>query len=250
MEAINDLLMGLAGSPWVYLAVLLVCIVDGFFPPIPSESVVVGLAALALSAGQPNIVLVIALAAAGAAIGDNIAYAIGRGIGTTRFAWMRRPRVASTFAWARAGLDQRGALLIVTARYIPVGRIAVNMTAGATRYPRRRFVSLSIVAGISWALYSAFIGVAVGHLLGDQPLLAIVVSIVLAAAIGYAVDAVSRAVSARRAARAQHNERAERADYSSSASSLGSSNSFDESSSTLTSLNVSTRTDLTNLSER
>jgi membrane protein DedA with SNARE-associated domain len=199
MDVINDALVGLAGSPWVYLAVLVVCFVDGFFPPVPSESVVVGLSALALSTGEMNIALLVAAAALGALLGDNLAYAVGRAVGTTRFGWMRRPRVASAFARARAGLDGRGALLIFTARYVPVGRIAVNMTAGATGYPRRRFVLIDAAACVSWALYSTFVGVAFGQVFAGQPFMAIVVSIVVAAAIGCAVDLGGRKLARRRA---------------------------------------------------
>jgi membrane protein DedA with SNARE-associated domain len=208
IAGLGDLLVGLGASPWVYLAVFLVCVVDGFFPPVPSESVVVGLAALALSTGQPSIVALVAVAAAGAVVGDNIAYAIGAGIGTDRFRWMRRPRVRAAFDRARTGLDRRGALLIFTARYIPVGRIAVNMTAGATSYPRRRFLLLTLASGTTWALYSAFVGVAVGHLLGDQPVLAIVVAVVFAALLGLAIDLVARRIAAARTAAAGRRARA------------------------------------------
>ena len=86
------------------------------------------------------------------------------------------------------------ALLIFTARYIPVGRIAVNMTAGATRYPFRRFLPLSIAAGVTWAAYSALFGILAGQWLHHQPLLAIVLAIAVAALAGVVVDAVIRRI--------------------------------------------------------
>src|SRR5690606_36471217 len=119
----------------------------------PSETVLVAAAAAAASTGGTNIVLLAAVAATGAMIGDNIAYAIGRGLGTRRFGWMRRPRVAAAFDRAERTLARNGAGLILGARYIPVGRVAVNMTAGALRYPWRRFLPLSALAGLSWAVY-------------------------------------------------------------------------------------------------
>ena len=57
-------------------------------------------------------------------------------------------------------LDRRGASFIIAARYIPIGRVAVNMSAGALGYPRRRFVGLTAVAAVMWASYSAVIGIA------------------------------------------------------------------------------------------
>ncbi|QTX04996.1 DedA family protein [Agromyces archimandritae] len=206
MDALADLLVSLAASPWVPLVVFAVCLVDAFFPPVPSESVVVGVAAIA---GGGTWIVVVA-AALGAIVGDSIAYAIGRRIGRARFAWMQRPRVRRAVVRAARSLRRRGALAIFTARYIPVGRIAVNATAGATRYPYRRFLPLSILAGVSWALYSTFIGVAVGRLFAGQPLVAVVVAIVIAAGIGWAVDAAARAVRGRNARRRAAGRLAER----------------------------------------
>lgn len=194
LALLNTLVTDLAASPWLFLVVFAVCVIDGFFPPVPSETIVVGAATVSVATGEPNLLLLIAVAAAGAIVGDNIAYQLGRALGTTRFRWMRAKRVATTLDWARRGLDRRGALLIFTARYIPVGRIAVNMTAGATRYPFRRFLPLSIAAGVTWAAYSALFGIVAGQWLHDQPLLAIVLAIAVAALVGAVVDAVIRRV--------------------------------------------------------
>jgi membrane protein DedA with SNARE-associated domain len=194
---LTALVTDVAASPWVYLVVFVVCFVDGFFPPVPSETVVVGAATISVATGQPQLLLLIGAAAAGAVLGDNAAYQLGRMLGTDRFRWMRAKRVAAAVVWARRGLDSRGALLIFSARYIPVGRIAVNMTAGATGYPIRRFLPLSIAAGVTWATYSALFGIVAGQWLHDQPLLAIVIAIVFATAVGALVDLVIRRFLAR-----------------------------------------------------
>lgn len=131
----NDIIMQAIASPWLYLAMFVTAVIDGFFPPIPSETVLVAAAAVAASTGSTNLVLLCAVAAIGAAIGDNIAFAIGRAVGVRRFRWMRRPRVAASFDWASCTLDRSGTGLILGARFIPVGRVAVNMTAGALGYP-------------------------------------------------------------------------------------------------------------------
>ncbi|GAA1784247.1 DedA family protein [Agromyces lapidis] len=200
LTLLNTLVTDLAASPWLFLVVFAVCVIDGFFPPVPSETVVVGAATVSVAAGEPNLLLLIAVAGAGAIVGDNIAYRLGRVLGTTRFRWMRTKRVAATLDWARRGLDRRGALLIFTARYVPVGRIAVNMTAGATRYPFRRFLPLSIAAGVTWAAYSALFGIVAGQWLHEQPLVAIVLAIAVAAVVGAGVDAVIRRILNRRGA--------------------------------------------------
>ncbi|SUE13485.1 hypothetical membrane protein [Rhodococcus gordoniae] len=188
MDVINEFIIGQAAALWVYPLVFAVCILDGFFPPVPSETVLVTLASLSGSTGLPHLWIVVVLAALGAIIGDNIAYTIGRKVGTDRFRWMRRPKARAAFAWARHGLDKRGAAVILTARYIPIGRIAVNMTAGATRYPRQKFVPLTILGGTTWALYSALVGRLVGGWFESQPLLGAAVSICVAVVLGVGID--------------------------------------------------------------
>ncbi|GAB3599064.1 DedA family protein [Microbacterium tumbae] len=191
MDIINELILQAAASPWLLLVMFATALIDGFFPPIPSETVLVAASAVAISTGDANVLLLCAVAALGAVIGDNIAYAIGRSVGTTRFAWMRRPRIAAAFARARRALTRNGAGLILGARYIPVGRVAVNMSAGALGYPWRRFLPVSAVAAATWAAYSAGIGMLAGRWLEEQPLLSAVLGVVVALAIGVIIDRVA-----------------------------------------------------------
>jgi membrane protein DedA with SNARE-associated domain len=194
VDHINELILQVAASPWLLLVMFAVAVLDGFFPPVPSETVLVAAVAVAAPAGDLATVLLLCLvAAAGALAGDNLAYALGRAVGTERFAWMRRPRVAAVLTRARRALAHRGAPLILGARYIPVGRVAVNMTAGALRYPRRRFVPLSALAAVSWALYGAGIGVIAGQWLKGQPLLCAVVGVTVALATGLIIDRIAAA---------------------------------------------------------
>ncbi|MCP2031513.1 membrane protein DedA with SNARE-associated domain [Okibacterium sp. HSC-33S16] len=201
MEFLSDALLATVTSPWVYAVLFAVVVIDGFFPPVPSEALVVAAAAIGVSTGTPHPAVVILLAALGAALGDNIAYLLGRRIGTDRFRWMRHPRMVRAFDRAASGIRRRPAALLITARYIPIGRIAVNMTAGATRFPHRRFWPLTLLAGASWAGYSVGIGLLAGHWVRDRPLLGAAIGIVLAVTLGFAIDRVTSAISRRRAAR-------------------------------------------------
>ncbi|WP_104117905.1 DedA family protein [Arthrobacter sp. B1805] len=190
LNGISDFVLAAAEQPWVYLLVLVCCVVDGFFPPIPSESVVVGLASLVITQGIPNPWLLILVAALGAFLGDNIAFLLGRGIGTTRFRWMRRPRMQRSFTWAGNELAKRAASLILVARFIPIGRVAVNLTAGATGYSQRRFVALTALSGVVWAAYSVGIGAVAGTWFQHNHLLGVAVAIAIAVVIGVVVDRV------------------------------------------------------------
>lgn len=199
MEQLTGLVLNLAASPWALLLVAAVSCIDSFFPPIPSESVVVALAATGAATGHPHLALLFIAAATGAIAGDNITFRLGRRLGTRRFGWMRRPRVAATFEVAARTLRHRPALLILTARYIPVGRVAVNLTAGATGFRPSRFVPLSVLAGVSWAGYSILIGAVAGHWLQLHPLLGALVAVLVAMVIGFLVDLLVRRLIDRRA---------------------------------------------------
>ncbi len=70
---LEEWFLALAASPLVFVAMYLCATIDGFFPPIPSESVVVGLSAVSATADVPNPWLLMLVAALGAFLGENIA---------------------------------------------------------------------------------------------------------------------------------------------------------------------------------
>ncbi|GAB3804762.1 DedA family protein [Humibacter antri] len=198
----NAFIAAVVSTPWIPIVIVLAVLIDAFFPPVPSESIVIAAAAAAVSMGQPNIALVVACAAAGAIAGDNLTFAIGRKVGLGRYAWMRRPRLRAALDSAGRGIARRPAVFLMSARYIPVGRVAVNLVTGASGFPRRKFFLLSVLAGVSWAAYSVAIGLLAGHLLHGNALLGMLVGIAGGLASGVIVDRVMRLVM-RRDARAR-----------------------------------------------
>lgn len=198
---IDDLLVALASGPWALPLMFVLVVGDAFLVVVPGEAAVTAFGALAASTGTPPLLAVIAVAAAGALIGDLSCYAIGRWVGLDRWRWMRRPRVQAAFAWARARLDRRMAVVLFTARFIPFARLAVNLTAGASRLSLPRYTAVAGVAALGWAAYQALIGAAVGALVPGGPVVAVIVSVVVAIVLGLAVDALLTRV-ARRSPRA------------------------------------------------
>jgi membrane protein DedA with SNARE-associated domain len=192
ISAIEGWVPMLAESLWVYPALMLFATIDGFFPPVPSESVVIALASLSVSEGSPNIALVALAAAVGAFTGDQIAYLIGSRVDVHRLRVFRTPRGRRTLAWAEHALAHRGSSFILAARYIPIGRVAVNMTAGALGYPRRRFVGLTALAAVTWAAYGALVGAGAGVWLADHPVIAVVAGVVVGTMVGIGIDWVLR----------------------------------------------------------
>lgn len=190
VETLEAWILALAESFWVFPALYGFATIDGFFPPIPSESVVIALGSLNRSSGVPNLGFVLLFAALGAFTGDQIAYQIGKKINVRRLGFMRSERAQAALDWAERSLEHRGASFIIAARYVPIGRVAVNMTAGAVGYHRPRFVGLTAFAAVTWACYSALIGIASGSLLEGQPVLAIVVGVIGGLIVGVLVDRI------------------------------------------------------------
>lgn len=202
LHGITDALLGLAASPWLYPALFGLVVADAFLVILPSETVVVALGALAGATGQPSVLLLAPVAALGALLGDTLCYLIGRRIGLDRWAWQRRGRIAAALERARRTVNDRPAVLIFTARYIPYARIAVNLSAGATRLRPRRFLPLAAVAGCAWAIYNLAVGALFGRALPTSPLLAIALSVVVAIMLGVLVDLTLQRIAALRASRA------------------------------------------------
>ncbi len=190
---IESLVLSLTTSVWIYFAVWAVAVVDGIFPPVPSESIVIA-AATTWKVEQTPVLWGIWIAAAvGAWCGDQVAFSIGRAVHPARIPMLRGPKGRSVVAWAEHALEHRGTAFILAARFIPVGRVAVNLTAGALRFPRKRFMIIDAVGACVWATYGCVLGVFAGSLFNDSLLLAISVGVVGGIVLGYLVDkALSR----------------------------------------------------------
>ena len=78
-----------------------------------------------------------------------------------------------------------------------VGRVAVNVTAGAGGFSQRRFVLLSALAATSWAAWSVGIGALAGSWVEENPVLGAVCAVALAAALGWALDATLQRLGSR-----------------------------------------------------
>ncbi|MBC7289989.1 MAG: DedA family protein [Actinotalea sp.] len=192
-----DGVLALVGSPWAFVALWVMTVVDGFFPPVPSETAVIALAAVSAATGRPELWAVVVVAALGAFVGDQLAYSIGRRLPLHRIPGLRGERAGRALGRARLALASRGASYIIAARFVPVGRVAVNMTAGAVGYSRRRFTALAALGSVVWAVYSAALGVGAGVWLQDRPLVAAGVGIAVGLALGLVIDAVLRRVMER-----------------------------------------------------
>jgi membrane protein DedA with SNARE-associated domain len=184
-EAFTDYV---SGSPWTYAFLFGIAALDVIFPVVPSETSVI-LAGVLASTGDLILVLVIGLAAAGAILGDNTAYGIGRTLGhrivERFFKGERRKRVD----WAEKQVTERGGYLIVVGRFIPGGRTVITLACGLLEMRWRRFITFDVAAGLLWASYAALLGYFGGRTFEESPLKGFLVAFAIALVVTGAIEA-------------------------------------------------------------
>ena len=188
---VENYVLEFSESLWIYPGVFALSLLDGFFPVVPSESVIIATATASFQIGQPVLVLIFLAGAIGAWCGDQIAYLIGARADVRRWRIFRRGRWLRSLDWAENQLERRGATLIVAARFIPMGRMLVNLSAGALRYPHKRFMGVDAVAVGIWAAWSIALGTVAGAIFPeDNLLLSITVGVIAGVVLGFAVEKV------------------------------------------------------------
>ncbi|GAA4108031.1 DedA family protein [Enteractinococcus coprophilus] len=190
----------LGTSPWLILVVLVFCCVDAVFPIVPSDSFVTAATVMALASGASSgfIILLTAAAALGGFTGDCLAYYVGARVPVRRIPGLRSAKGQAAFHWVKRAFAHRGSTLLLTGRFIPVGRIVVNMTAGATSFPLSRFFPVAALAGVLWAGLATLMGMLAHHVLPDNTLLAVVVGVGLGIVFGLVIDWVLQRLPGRR----------------------------------------------------
>lgn len=135
-----------------YPLVLLLVMVESSGVPVPGETALIT-ASVAASQGRLEIAGVIALAAAGAIVGDNAGYLFGRRGGR----WLlERPgrlerRRRQVLEYGEPFFDRHGPKAVFYGRWILGLRVWASWLAGATRMPWSKFLVWNALGGIAWA---------------------------------------------------------------------------------------------------
>jgi membrane protein DedA with SNARE-associated domain len=187
VSAIVDWIEELARSPWFYLLVYAIAVLDSIIPVVPSEAAVI-IGGVAAGTGNKWLLGVIIVAALGAITGDNMAYLIGRKASDWLESRRNERRQQSRLDWARRQLQKRGGVLILTARFIPGGRTAVTVMSGVTRQLWIKFLFFTIVAGAAWATYAALLGYIGGRRFEDNHTAAFLVAFGLAISVSLLIE--------------------------------------------------------------
>src|SRR5262249_10931759 len=112
----------LSSSGFAYGLIAALVAADGVFPAVPGETALIGGALLA-SDGKLSIAGVIVAGIVGGWIGDNASYLLGSRLGRPLArAIAKSERAQRRIAWARDQLEERGGEVIISIRFVPVGR--------------------------------------------------------------------------------------------------------------------------------
>ncbi len=149
-----------------YLAVFVFVGIESIGIPVPGETMLVTAAVYAGTTGRLLIVWVIVASAAGAIVGDNIGYVIGR-TGGYRLVRQYGPYIRLEENRLRLGqylFHKHGPKVVFFGRFISVLRIFAAFLAGVNRMHWRRFLIFNAAGGIIWSM---IYGVA-AYLLGRE----------------------------------------------------------------------------------
>lgn len=182
------LTQAISGSALTYVIVLAASGGDVIFPPVPSETAVITAGVVAAGGGL-SVWLLIACAAVGAMLGDNISYWLGRALGDpVARRLFRGEKGQRRLRWSERAIHRHGAALIVVGRFIPGGRTASTFAAGTLELPWRRFLAADVPACLLWALYATLLGYLGGATFRDSAWKPFALSLGIAAVISLGVE--------------------------------------------------------------
>ncbi|RUQ04300.1 DedA family protein [Curtobacterium sp. HSID17257] len=199
MNAAQEMVLQLVGTPWAFLVVGLVLAAGSVAVFLPSQALVVAVGTLLVGGDGgllPVLVLVVA-ATVGMVLGDVALWHLARTVDLGSRSWFSRPKVRK----ARESIDARyrkaPGRIAVLGRFIPMGRLTTNLVGADSGLDLRRFLVTCLVADVVWAAYCVGIAAATGSWSRDQPFLVTTLAVVASIMLGLGISAVEKALRRR-----------------------------------------------------
>ncbi|OFS23330.1 DedA family protein [Corynebacterium sp. HMSC04H06] len=188
VDSILQVIESIMTTDWVYPVIGCLIFLDCFFPVLPSEIPLNLVGAWAGSQGVPSVTVMFFTALFAAILGDNLCFLLG-----TRFMpYLQRLRRGSKayegLLWVKRHMRRSGGAAIIIARFIPSARLFMTILLGSVRYPWPLFFFFDSIGVAIWAFQALAIGYLGGMAFSDSPLAAMLVSIVAAVVIGFAIQ--------------------------------------------------------------
>jgi len=141
-------------ASWGYVVVFAFVAIESLGVPFPGETALIAAATYAGTTHRLSIAGVVAAAAAGAIIGDNVGFGLGHW-GGWRLATRYGKYVRLTDKRLKLGryiFMRHGGKVVFVSRFISILRTWAAFLAGTTRMPWRRFLFFNASGGVIWAL--------------------------------------------------------------------------------------------------
>ncbi|WGJ15215.1 DedA family protein [Methylocapsa sp. D3K7] len=149
-----------------YWVVFVIVMLESAGVPLPGETILILASGYAGATGELNLTLVITCAAAGAIVGDNIGFWIGRTFGANfllrygKFVHLPESRLKL----GQYLFERHGAKIVFFGRFVAFLRVFAALLAGVNKYGWPQFLFFNAAGGITWAIA---IGVS-AYLFGDS----------------------------------------------------------------------------------
>ena len=153
--------------------------------PLPGETALITAALYAATTHRLDIAAIVAVAAAGAIIGDNIGFALGRW-GGYRLLYRYGSYIRLDHRRLKIGrylFQRHGGKVVFIGRFIAVLRTYAAFLAGTNRMSWPRFIFFNAAGGITWALVIGlayyYLGAAISHVRGPLDIIIAIVAALL-----------------------------------------------------------------------
>jgi membrane protein DedA with SNARE-associated domain len=155
VNSLIDSLIGFVSAhAWLgYLTLFLAALLEAvpvLGSVIPGSTIILALSAL-VPGGELRLAPVLASAAAGALLGDGMAFWIGHRAQREILSAWPMSRYPAIIAQSEAFFQRFGTLAVLFGRFVPPIRAFVPVTAGALGMPPLRFYAVNVVAVLLWA---------------------------------------------------------------------------------------------------
>lgn len=181
-------------GPLALLAVYGFVAFGSIIPVVPTGAAVSGAAVLARAEHPWELILVIAVGAAGAYSGDIVTYAVLHRAGAPlaqRIGWLQKDDPQAALHRIRGSIEQHEIRTLLVSRLVPGGRVPVLVAAALGGYPWQRYVSAAVLATLLWSVTYTVIGI-VGDSLFADPQAAIIAAVVGAVLVTLIAQAVQQ----------------------------------------------------------
>ena len=168
-------------------------------PLAPTEPVLAAMGVLAATEHVAPLGAIV-IAAIGCSLSDHLLYAIGRFAGGPALTRLRRkPSVDAATEWLIRNSTRWGAPILIVGRWLPAGGTVGSLLAGTLRWPLKRFTPTSLTGATLWSTYVALLGYLGGSIV-SRPVIGLVLSLGLAALLGFTASVLLQRAHRRHAA--------------------------------------------------